>query len=271
MCHTYRILLFLLSLYMLCVPSESTAQTMHGITGGIGVADIMDTYLSPYSYHGSNLHLQRETQRDAVTFGIEDVRFQTLLDIDASILENPGKNINEYAGGIRYSLGWTKGIWTIDMNKSAVDVHFGPMISGYAGCVYNERNGNNPAQAKVELMIDLTASARWKFHLLKRDMTIGYQVVLPMAGVAFSPNYGQSYYEAFDKGNYDHNVVFANVFNMPSLRHIINLDIPLRKSSQTALRIGYLGYFMQSKFNDLRYHSYTNTFMIGVTKIFKRL
>lgn len=261
----------IVSLFCLCACININAQTMHSFNAGIGTADIMDTYLSPYAYKGTNYHLLWNSQRMVRACGIENLNFQTILDVDASILDNPAKNINEYSGGVRFALGWTKTIKTWDIKKSKVSVEVGPMTSIYAGGIYNERNGNNPAQAKADLMIDFTAKAKWQFSLFKKNMQLDYQIIMPFAGIAFSPNYGQSYYEAFYKDNYDHNVVFANFVNMPSIRHMINLDVPLRKHSMTALRIGYQGYFMQSKFNKLRYHSYTNSFTIGFTKYFKRL
>ncbi len=250
---------------------DVSAQTQHAFSVGAGSADVMDTYLSPLSYDGINFHAQRETRRKVRAFGLNGLTFQTLLDMDASILENPAGNVNEYAGGLRYALGWTKELKRWKLNNQDLIVDVGPMVSGYAGTIYNERNGNNPAQAKVDIMIDLTAHAKWDFNLFRKRMSIDYQIVIPFVGMAFSPNYGQSYYEMFSKGNYDNNVVFANFVNMPSTRHQLNLDVPLRKSTRTRLRISYLGSFMQSKFNKLRYHSYTNTFMIGMTKYFKRL
>lgn len=90
---------------------------------------------------------------------------------------------------------------------------------------------------------------------------------MPLLGVAFSPNYGQSYYEAFSLGNYDHNVVFAYIGNMPSMRHRLTLDIPVRRYT---LRVGYAAQFNQSTFNHLKYHNYSHDFMIGFNKYFYR-
>ena len=248
-------------------------ERSHSFVVGGGYASVLDTYLSPYSHTGPTAHLQRQTEREVSIFGLNHLRFQTLFDLDCAFTENPAGNVNEYAGGMRYALAWLKPLkeFHFTNNCSVLAFAAGPQISTYLGCVYNERNGNNPAQAKADFMIDLTAQAKWDFNLLRRRVTLAYQLYLPCIGLAFSENYGQSYYETFQLGNYDHNIVFAQPGNMPSMRHLLNLDIPVRKSSKTALRISYAGYFMQSTFNRLRYHSYTHSFMIGITSRFLRL
>ena len=258
-------------LLVLSLLRTEAQERQHSVMVGSGFGNVLDTYLSPYSYKGTNVRVMRETQRNLQRFfiGKTPVRFQTLLDLDCSFLESMAKNVNEYAGGVRYNVSWQ---YPLNFHHSSFMMGVGPMLSGYAGCVYNERNGNNPAQAKADLMLDLTASAQYQFRWLKRTMTARYQLAIPFVGVAFSPNYGQSYYEAFYMGNYDHNVVAATFANAPSMRHLLTLDVPLSKRpNATTLRIGYSGNFMQAKFNHLRYHSYTHAFLIGFTQSFNAL
>ncbi len=249
-----------------CVPTH-----VHDIMVGAGTANILDTYLSPYNYTGVNMNLIRKTER--FLWRRPSWLFQTLLNIDGSVLDNPGGNVNEYAGGVRYAVGWMRAIspyrhYRIFNGRASLNIFAGPMISGYLGCVYNERNGNNPAQAKADLMIDFSAKANVSFLFLHRYCNLDYQVILPCVGMAFSPNYGQSYYEAFEQENYDHNIVFAHPGNMPSLRQNLTFGIQIRKYRATQLLVGYSGHFMQSKFNNLRYHSYTNTLMVGLSHQF---
>ena len=251
-------------------------ERTHSTMAGGGFSSIYDTYLSPYAYTGSNVHLIRETQRQLQRpwLHIEGLTLQTLLDVDASFVKSPARNVNEIAGGVRYSIA---GLYELPFFKTETDaaqtweVHVGPMLSGYLGGIYNTRNGNNPAQAKADLMVDITAMGKFHFQVGKRLCTARYQFAIPLFGLAFSPNYGQSYYEAFTLEKKDHNVVFAHFANMPSMRHLLTLDVPIRPSSRTTLRIGYAGEFMQSTFNNLRYHSYTHSFMIGLTQSFHRL
>jgi hypothetical protein len=82
----------------------------------------------------------------------------------------------------------------------------------------------------------------------------------------FSPNYGQSYYEIFSLGNYDHNVVPTTVASTPSMRHALTADVPLWGLTW---RVGYMGDYRQTRANGLKYHSYSHLLMVGVVRKFK--
>jgi hypothetical protein len=78
----------------------------------------------------------------------------------------------------------------------------------------------------------------------------------------FSPNYGQSYYEIFNEGVYDHNVVVTSVATF-QLRQQLSLDIKV--SPKAAIRIGYLCDIRQATPNNLKQHQWYNAALIGVT------
>ena len=122
---------------------------------------------------------------------------------------------------------------------------------------------------RVENANTLAGHYDFAFAMMKRldkfensPFTLRYEVRVPMIGIMFSPAYGQSYYELFNNGNYDNNIVFTSVA-IPQLRHQLSAEYPISKN--TNIRIGYFGDYRQSKPNNLKQHTYTNSFLIGFT------
>lgn len=260
----------LILLSSLCASAQQEKEHLHSTMIGIGSSNVLDSYLSPYNFTGTELRLQRETMR--MTHLLHNrVANQSLIDINAASNNNRAGNINEYAGGIRYSQGWHYLVHGNDIvnpihsSTSSWNVAVGLCASAYLGCVYIDRSGNNPAQAKADIAVDASLIATYTMNVFRHKWLWRYQATAPLIGAAFSPRYGQSYYEAFILGHYDRNVMFANPFNMPSMRHRLTIDIPLKRS---ALRLGYVAQFNQSTFHSLKYHSYSHNFMIGFNKYF---
>lgn len=225
---------------------------------GIGSANVLDSYLSPYNYKGLEARFIHEYMRPTKLMDGK-VAYQSLWDLNASMLKNRPGNVNEYTLGLRYSSAW---MYNLTSSPSVVNILAGLQPSAYIGGIYNSRNGNNPAQLKADVMINATASVHYNLHLFKKTFPLRYQLTFPLLGIAYSPNYGQSYYENFMLNNYDHNVCFAHTANMPSMRHLLTLDIPIRNKY---LRVGWYGAFNQAKLNGLKYHSYSNDFLVGLS------
>jgi len=262
----------LLLLLSPCVVAQDNKEVLHTSMIGAGWSNVLDTYLSPYNYTGTDIRIQRETQRMTTLWGGR-VSNQSLIDINAAVNKNHARNIDEYAGGIRYSQGWFHNFMggnivnPVERSASRWNLAAGLAASGYVGAVYIDRSGNNPAQAKIDLMVDASAMVTYDMRLWGHHYLWRYQVAVPMIGIAFSPAYGQSYYEAFVLHNTDHNILFAYPGNMPSMRHRLTIDIPIRRYT---LRVGYVAQFNQSTFNHLKYHSYTHDLMIGFNKYLYR-
>ena len=254
------------------VNCQLNKEVLHSTMIGVGSSNVLDTYLSSYNYTGTDYRIQRETMR-MTNLWKGRVANQSLIDVNADINENHAGNLDEYAGGVRYTQGWFYNFMNgnvvnpVERSHSHFNFAAGLSASGYLGVVYISRSGNNPAQAKADLMINVSGLATYDMVIAKHHYLWRYQVSFPLMGIAFSPNFGQSYYEAFVAEHYDHNVVFAYPGNMPSMRHKLTLDIPIKRYT---LRVGYVGEFHQSMFNHLKYHSYAHDFMIGFNKYLYR-
>jgi hypothetical protein len=155
--------------------------------------------------------------------------------------------------------------WHKDMMLANNPLHLegGVGIEATMGYIHNTRNSNNPVQAKVNANIVPTCMASYPFHVRNKEWRVNYEVAFPLAGLMFSPNYGQSYYEIFGIGDYDHNIVATSLHNRPSLRHALTIDIPIRK---VYLRMGYFGDYQQEKVNGLKFHNYSHQLFIGYLK-----
>ena len=227
---------------------------------GIGAASMLDTYLSPEEYSGWELRYVSHTIRRR-----EGRHWSRMLVHQGSFAyaDNRAGNGNEMSGMYTFTYGVH---YNWDLLGGRLNIMAGGQADVEVGFLYNTRNGNNPAQARLALNIAPSAAAAYRFRLGRMPLKARYEVSAPVLGVMFSPNYGQSYYEIFSRGDYDHNVVPTTFVSRPSLRQMLTLDFTL---GRTTLRLGYLGDFRQAKVNNLKYHTYSNMLLIGFVRSFK--
>ena len=105
--------------------------------------------------------------------------------------------------------------------------------------------------------------AIWDLRIKNYPISLRYQVNLPFAGIMFSPNYGQSYYEIFTLGNWNGVINFTSLHNQPSLRQMLTVDFPVGRAKMC---LAYLWDAQQSKVNDIKTHTYSHVFMVGFVK-----
>lgn len=226
---------------------------------GWGYGDMLDTYLSPERYKGWQVNYLSHTMHER-----EDRRISTLSVHQGSFAhaDNRAGNANEMQAMYHFAYAWHYN-WHF-MNQR-LNVKTGGMLNTHLGMLYNARNSNNPMQAKVGLNVAPSVMASYHFSIKNRPLTVRYEADAPLLGMMFSPNYGQSYYEIFSEGNYDHNAVVTHPINALSLRQMLTLDFSLYK---TTFRIGYLGDYQQAHVNHLRYHTYSHVLVLGLVKKF---
>lgn len=229
-----------------------------------GTANSLDTYLSPLTYRGTELRFTSQTVHNrpgrnwtySLTHGLRLAR-ETMRTNDGVRLE----------GGYDLSCSWQRKI----VNRTVgywgrLMVTAGAGVDATVGFRYNAQNSNNPAQAEAAVCFTPAMAADWRFFLVSpksgRRHTLGlrYEAAVPLVGMMFSPAFGQSYYEIFSRGNYDHNLCTIWVGNAPSLRQRLLFNFKLLKRH---FFIGYEGDYRQARVNDIKYHRYTNAAVLG--------
>ena len=230
---------------------------------GAGKTNVYDTYLSPLEYRGPELRLMHESMRMTRLVGGR-VSAQRIVQVNASSTDNISKSGKSYSG----MFNWTYALHYQYNVDDRLKILFGPMLDFNGGFIYNTRNSNNPAQAKVYGSIDASAMAIYKLRIGRYPMTLRYQANLPFIGVMFSPEYGQSYYEIFSLKHSGKNVLFTSFHNAPTVRQMLTLDFPIGK---TIMRAGYLCDIQQAKVNNLKSHFYSHNFMIGFVRNFQMI
>ena len=256
-----------ISFLLLALPANSqelTANSQKVITRstmvGFGSTNILDTYLSAEHFKGSGMSFVTTIERQR-----PDRHWSTVMEHEANLstTKDRSKTQQELEGA--YNFYWGK-LYSWQLFDNCLKLQAGGLVNASLGFIYNTSNGNNPAQARAHLNVMPTGVATYQFNLWRKQFTARYELSLPLCGIMFSPNYGQSYYEIFSLGNYDHNAVPTTFVSAPEWRQMLTLDVRLWKSG--TLRIGYLGNMQQAKVNNLRQHVYTHRLLIGFTKQF---
>ena len=237
----------------------SKKETVSANYFAVGYTDMLDTYLSPEKYKGVELRFINEITR--IRPGSRWTRqttTQTLISTGSS--RGDGTSMALQAN---YGYAWH---YNWNFMGGLLNVKAGGMIDGAIGVRYNTQNQNNPAQMRLFANIGPSGIADYRFHLWRFPASLRYEVFAPLCGVMFSPNYGQSYYEIFNRGNYDHNVVPTTFICAPSLRNMLTLNVTWGRNTYS---IGYLGDIQQASVNHLKQHIYSHLLVIGFVRHFK--
>lgn len=260
---TLRLLLSLIALLSVPCASASVADSVRPLrpvaaayTFEVGSANLADTYLSPLKYDGWSAAFRYERMQ-AMKFDPERwiMRLSASVEIDRT--QNPARNAVMWMGAIDASWGMLRR-WRLPWSLTLAA---GGSTGVNLGCLYNDRNGNNPASAKAAWTVNATAMAAWNVTLGRLPVTLRYQPTVPLTGVFFSPDYGEMYYEIYlgDDSGLAHCAWWGNYFAMENL-----LTADLRFGG-TSLRLGYRNYILSTKVNHITTRMVTHAFVIGLS------
>ena len=227
---------------------------------GIGYTNILDTYLSPMEYKGSELRILRENRR-GTKYMEGKVYRQSMFQANVSMTENKAGSGSTFSFLANWNLAYH---YRFQMNES-LQLLAGPNLDLNGGMVYNLRNSNNPVNAKAYANLGASGMAIYRFRIKEHPFILRYQLNVPLFGLMFSPEYGQPYYEMSIAKDFGKNLCFTSLHNQPSMRQFLTLDFPIKT---TNLRLGYVCDIQQAKVNDMKSHAWSHAFMIGLVKHF---
>ena len=251
---------YLFTVLPLTAQNDSLPVITRSTMVGFGSTNVLDTYLSDEHFSGAGASFVATVERQR-----PGRHWSTLMEHEANVASVRDRSHSNQELEAAYNFYWGK-LYSWHLLDRRLKLQAGGLVNASLGVIYNTSNSNNPAQARAHLNLMPTGVATYHFTLLRRPMTARYELALPLCGIMFSPNYGQSYYEIFNRGNYDHNAVPTTFVAAPEWRQMLTVDATLTRS--LTLRIGYLGNMQQYSVNHLKQHVYTHRVLVGVTKRF---
>lgn len=221
-----------------------------------GSSSVADSYLSPLTYRGWSAAFAYERMQ-AMKFDPDN----WVMRLDARIELDRGRNYARNATSWRIDALFSWGMMHRWRLTPALTLAAGASTAINGGCIYNPRNSNNPASAKLAWTVGATGYAAYNLRIGRLPLTLRYQPDLPLAGLFFSPEYDELYYEIY-LGNHDGLVHFAWPGNRFAMTHLLTADLHF---GATSLRLGYRALTFSSKANNLVTNIYTHAFIIGIS------
>ncbi|MBP5392912.1 MAG: DUF3316 domain-containing protein [Bacteroidaceae bacterium] len=243
-------------------PVPGRSPTARAFLLGIGRTNQLDTYLSPMEYTGTEVSFLMQSER-MTKLAKRHISFQSTFQGVFTSADNPAETATYTGGRLAYDAGWHYNYSPF----SNFNLKGGALIGTDLGFLYNDRNGNNPAQGRFSADVSLSAGADYSYRLGHLPMQLHYQADLPMIGLMFCPEFGESYYEISQNG-VGHDIVCAHPGNALSLRQMLMMDFCLKRIT---LRVGYLCDIRQSNARDLKYHDVSHSFMFGIVRHFQMM
>ena len=233
---------------------------------GGGMTHLLDTYLSPLTYKGGHIAIRDERFSQARSAnGRWFTQSSFFLHGDYTLAAGRSGlmvgGMADYSHTQYYKVSQGK-------NRKDLSLYIGPQGQLRIGGIYNMRNSNNPAQLKLGMHLAASAMAKYEFSKGSTPMNVRLQTDIPLLGIAFGPDYGQSYYEIFYLGQSEGCIHLTSFHNNLSLRTKLSYDVEFRTYT---LRLTWQEDLYHWQLGNQQYRMFTHSIMLGYVKNLYRI
>ncbi len=206
--------------YQVTNPLPMTHTTL--LMGG-GQVGVLDTYLSEIPHTGHAFQLLFMSDYPAIHGGAWHI--YTDANLHLGLPKNKGNGSFMYLLGAHYSIA---GAYRA-CSWHGMTVDLAPMLTLQAQGNLKSANTNNIGNIKAGIGLDGWARIRYVLPIDAMPIAIGYTLQVPLVGLAFQPDYGQSYYDYASGGNNAPIRLHLSSFpNYRCLRQRLLLELPIR-------------------------------------------
>lgn len=235
---------------------DSLSRPVTGVYGvESGSINALSTYLSPLPYKGADIGIYG-TWSKAMPFAPASAIMT--FDSHASMgrMENPAHTalMLDLDLDFNWGMGWRKRL------PSNFQVTCGGNIDANGGLLWLPRNGNNPVAARAFINLGADASISWRWKIGRLPVLFSDRARLPLAGIFFSPEYGETYYEIY-LGNHSGLARFGYPGNHFSLSNLFSVNLDF---GRTAMQVGYRFEADTSWASHINTHIFRHFLVIGV-------
>lgn len=213
-----------------------------------------DSYLSLARFSGTEVTLQGEWSKRLPQSQSLGMCFDA--EIGGATLLNSRHTKRMIDFGLE--AGWSLFSRLRPLENLRVDV--GGRLGIGGGLLYIAGNGNNPVSARADADLSIVASAGWQIKIGKQRFLLSDTFRFPIAGLFFTPQYGESYYEIYF-GNHSGLVHFGGPWNRVHLHNVVSVGLPV---GRTVLEIGYGLDYLSVSANHLKTRILRDSFVLGV-------
>lgn len=224
---------------------------------GGGAARLTHTYLSPVKTSGFNTMVAVSRQQ---ALRSNPRRWKGVMEIDLSLANT--HTIHTSSGAMWQALlnGEFSGQYRFYL-PYGIEIGAGPGLELSAGAAYRPANSNNPVAAQAAASVAAAASVSMPVKIRKLNLTLSYQMFMPLAGAFFMPQYGQLYYEIY-LGDTSGTAHFGWPGNRFAYHGLLSADFHL---GSTTFRLGYDMRLLTSSANHLDHNFSSHNLVIGIS------